>query len=331
MTVVLATYNGELFIREQLDSILQQSFTDFQIIIGDDASTDSTFSILKEYEERYSDIIHVFQNQNRLGVVSNFEKLIECADTPYISLSDQDDIWYKDKLLNAVTALENLNDENIPLLFHSDLCVVNDERIKLYDSFFKMRGYSFPKERSIDIMLGRCGVMGNTIVFNQALKEKILPFPKSLAIHDYWIALVNEFFGKRVTHIEPLVEYRIHHSNTSNSLTDIKNSKILKKILHTHIKLPYHDIQREILLEEFLQRFKLLEKDKVILNHFLKYLLFKERKSYLISLSFKYKFFRLGIRYRLKLIGAILWKKCFRLVFFSSFQYKIKRISLIRI
>jgi len=309
MTVVLATYNGELFIREQLDSILQQSFTDFQIIIGDDASTDSTFSILKEYEERYSDIICVFQNKHRLGVVSNFEKLIERADTPYISLSDQDDIWYKDKLLNAVTKLENLHDERTPLLFHSDLCVVNDERIKLYDSFFKMRGYSFPKERSIDIMLGRCGVMGNTIVFNQALKEKILPFPKSLAIHDYWIALVNELLGKRVTYDNPLVEYRIHDSNTSNSLRDIKNSKILTKIVNKKITLPYHNIQREILIEELLKRFNLVEKDRVIVNDFKEYLLFKKSKVYLIYLTFKYRFFRFGIRYKLKLIGAILLKR----------------------
>ena len=309
ITIVLATCNGELYIKEQLDSLLTQSFKDYRIIIGDDCSTDNTLLILKEYQVKHSNIV-ILRNRERLGVVSNFEKLIKYANSDYIALCDQDDIWHKDKLLQAFNTLEKYNNQLIPLLFHSDLQVINAQKIKLHKSFFKMRSYIFPVERSIDIMLGRCGVMGNTMMFNKALKEKILPFPKDLEVHDYWIALVNEFFGKRISFLHPLVDYRIHNTNTSNSLNKINKKRGLKIFLNRNIRLPYHDIKREKVLKEFLNRFTIEEKDKNIINHFINYLSLNQyNKLYIISLVFRYNFFRQDMLYRLKLIGAILWKR----------------------
>jgi len=303
VTIVLATYNGELYLREQLDSIFNQSFLDYQVLIGDDCSTDNTVKIIKEYQLKYQNI-HLLRNAKRLGHVSNFENLISQVDNGYIALCDQDDIWYEDKLLEAMGTLESFTDMNLPMLFHSDLVGIDIKKVKLYDSFFEKRGYSFPKKRSIDIMLGRSGVMGNTMVFNQALKEKILPFPKDLIVHDYWIALVNEFMGKRITYPNALIKYRIHESNTSQTFRASSKSFFRKKII-----LPYHNIQREKVLEEFKERFIVKGEDFAILNTFLDYLYFKKNKIFLISLLSRYNFFRLGFSYKLKLYGAIIWKK----------------------
>ncbi|HID15203.1 MAG TPA: glycosyltransferase, partial [Candidatus Atribacteria bacterium] len=77
VAVLLATHNGEKYIKEQLDSILNQSFEDYKIIIRDDCSTDKTFEILKEYKNAHKDKIEIFKNDSQLGVVSNFEKLIQ--------------------------------------------------------------------------------------------------------------------------------------------------------------------------------------------------------------------------------------------------------------
>jgi rhamnosyltransferase len=304
LTVLIATYNGELFIKEQLDSILNQSFKDYKIVCRDDISIDNTFSILKDYQNNYPNIIEVYQNKKRLGVVSNFEKLIENSDTDYIALCDQDDIWHKDKLLISVNEL-NIKNNKTPLLFHSDLIMVDINLQPLNNSFFKKRGYAFPKKKSIDICLGRSGIMGNTMVFNKRLKDYILPFPKTLIVHDYWIALVNEAIGKRITYNIALINYRLHNKNTSLNLR--KYSK--KKFFNRDIILPYQSISREILLEEFLNRFTLDNRDVIITKRFIEYLYFKKSKFNIILYIFKYRFFRKGFFYKLKLIGAILWKK----------------------
>ena len=304
ITIVLATYNGELYLREQLDSIFKQSFLDYQLLIGDDCSTDNTVKIIEEYQLKYQNI-HLLCNSKRLGHVSNFENLIKQVDKGYIALCDQDDIWYEDKLLEAMNALQSTDDINLPILFHSDLLGINTKKVKIYDSFFLKRGYSFPKKKSIDIMLGRSGIMGNTMVFNQALKEKILPFPKDLIVHDYWIALVNEFMGKRITFPNVLLKYRIHEGNTSKTFRPSSKKNFLRK----SIILPYHNIQREKVLEEFKKRFTFKSEDLQILNIFLEYLYFKKDKLFLMSLVSQYDFFRLGFGYKLKLYGAIIWKK----------------------
>lgn len=308
VTIIVATYNGELYLKEQLDSLVNQSFNNYQILIGDDASTDNTFTILKEYEEKYRNIT-VIQNEEQLGFVANFEKLLILSKTKYIAFCDQDDIWYEDKLEKAIDALENIGREDIPLLFHSDLRVVNGKKNILFNSFFQMRGYAFPNTRSVDIMLGRSGIMGNSMVINKVLKDKVLPFPKELVVHDYWIGLVNELFGERVTFEKPLLDYRLHHSNSSNSLEKVTNNKLLKYLFDRNLRLPYHDVKREQVLEVLLKRFTLNKEDKKLVEVFLDYLLLRRNKRFLIFMALKYNFFRLGILYKLKLIGAILWKK----------------------
>lgn len=308
VTIIMATYNGELYLRAQLDSLLNQNCKDYTILIGDDASTDNTLNILKEYEETYHNI-NIIQNKKQLGFVANFEKLLISCETKYIAFCDQDDIWYEDKLEKAIHCLEELGRDDIPLLFHSDLRVVNRGKEILFNSFFKMRGYFFPKYRSVDIMLGRSGIMGNSMVINQLLKDKVLPFPTALVVHDYWIALVNELFGQRVTFEKPLLDYRIHNNNSSNSLEKITENKLLKYFFDRKLKLPYHKIQRELVLEELSERFILEEKDEILIEKFLDYLLFRKNKISLILSLFKYNFFRTGMVYKLKLVGVILWQK----------------------
>ena len=304
LTILIATYNGELYIKEQLDSILNQSFKDYKIICQDDKSTDNTFFILKKYQKKYPNIITVVQNIKRLGIVASFEKLIENSDTEYISLCDQDDIWQRDKLLISIELLERVANKETPLLFHSDLTMVDSDLNRLHSSFFKKRGYSFPQERKLDIMLGRSGIMGNTMVFNKKLKDAILPFPKSLVVHDYWIALVNEIIGKRITYNHPLINYRLHKKNGSLTLRKQSQNNFFKR----NIILPYQNIEREEVLKELLSRILLEREDKIIIQSFIDYLQFKN-KIKIFFFIFKYDFFRNGFIYKLKLIGAILWKK----------------------
>ncbi|MDQ7085956.1 MAG: glycosyltransferase family 2 protein [Sulfurovum sp.] len=201
LSVVMATCNGERFLKQQLDSIFAQTFQDFELIICDDASRDDTLVILESYRQQFT-AIKIYQNNTRLGIVRNFEKAIGLSTAPYISLCDQDDIWHKDKLtrsMEAMTLMEHSSSISSPLLVHTNLCMIDVENKVIEKSFFFFKKYNLQQEKDIAHIVGRCGVMGNTILMNRALQKRILPFPPILEVHDYWIALVNELYGKRTT------------------------------------------------------------------------------------------------------------------------------------
>lgn len=307
ISVLMTTYNGELYIQEQLDSILNQSYRNFEIFIADDNSNDNTYTILKEYQRTYP-FIHLKQNNKQLGFVKNFEQLLENCTSKYIAFCDQDDVWHKDKLNISIQALETKNN-SIPLLFHSDLYVTDYQLEIIYNSFFKMRHYHFTSHKQLDAILGRCGVMGNTIVINQKLKSLLLPFPNHLANHDYWMALIAELFGQRVSSLKPLVYYRIHQSNSSNSVITLNKKRKLSTIIQKKYRLPFQEISREEVLRELLRRYPIQNQDKRVILYFLHYLNNELKISSLFSFIFHHNFFKQNYIYKVKIFLAILWKQ----------------------
>ena len=93
VAIVMSTYNGEKYLKEQIDSILSSTYQDFKIYINDDGSSDSTMSILENYKEQYPDKIHLRQNESNLGVTLNFLNAISNIRSDYIMFCDQDDVW----------------------------------------------------------------------------------------------------------------------------------------------------------------------------------------------------------------------------------------------
>ena len=128
--IILATYNGEKYLKEQLDSILNQTYTNFRLLISDDCSQDSTKEILKEYEEKDNRIKVFFQEKN-LGYVKNFEFLLTKVEGSIYALSDQDDIWNKDKVEKSYNKLK---EEHADLVF-TDLEMIDEEGKTIKDSF----------------------------------------------------------------------------------------------------------------------------------------------------------------------------------------------------
>ena len=130
--ILLATYNGEEYLEEQLNSILNQTYKNFNLIISDDNSTDSTVKILDKYSKKDSRIIVYKQNRN-LGVVSNFEFLLSKVESKYFMFSDQDDIWIETKIEKSINKLEETNSD----IVFTDLMVVDDKLNVLYNLIFK--------------------------------------------------------------------------------------------------------------------------------------------------------------------------------------------------
>ena len=307
IAILMATYNGEKYLFEQLDSIVGQSYQNFKLYVCDDCSNDSTVNILQSYQNQFPNKIFVTINKMNVGVVKNFEKLLQNCEEPYIALSDQDDIWIENKLEFELKKIRKVQNSE-PALVHSDLIMINSNGDTLHDSFLNFRKIRLDKNKNINKIIGHNGVMGCTTLFNQKLKSCILPFPKSLDVHDYWIALVNEVIGKRFTIKEPLVKYRIHENNTSNNISKLnKKRNIYQRFFNTDT-LPFIDLQREKVIVELLNRYnsQLSNKDRKIVIAFLDYLQLCKHPLILYYQLIRYKLIRSDFSYRLKIFIKLL-------------------------
>ncbi|EIO7716388.1 glycosyltransferase, partial [Campylobacter coli] len=129
VAVILATYNGEKYLKQQIDSILDQTYKDIKIYIGDDSSKDNTINIIKTYKNLYPDKITYYQNETNIGFIKNFEKLLQIAKEDYIAFSDQDDVWLPCKLEEQIKAIKEVEKkDNLPIMCHSDLIMIDENQ-----------------------------------------------------------------------------------------------------------------------------------------------------------------------------------------------------------
>lgn len=224
VSVVMATYNGERFLKEQLDSILNQTYANIEVIAIDDASSDRTVSILKQYAEK-DDRIKVTVNELNLGYTKNFEKGIRLASGNYIAFSDQDDIWMAEKL----STLMNEMAEHPVVYCDSELIDDNGNSLnKKISSFRKLGSYNSCLNFAID----NC-VSGHAAIIKKELLLNFLPFP-SIPHYDHWLAF-NSTFGGGVKYIDkPLVKHRSHASSAvgvfaKKKLTGVEKTALKKK------------------------------------------------------------------------------------------------------
>lgn len=211
--ILLPTYNGERYLKEQLDSILNQTYKNIRIIISDDCSSDSTPEILKQYQEK-DKRIEIYLQKNNLGVVKNIEFLLKKVENPLYMLADQDDVWIDNKIEKSV---EKLNKEKADLVF-GDLEVVDQNLQTIYPSFGDFMLLNRKINKYIDSYkvnyLYNC-VTGCTLLSKKKFIDKILPLPTNskYVIHDYWIGLVIALNGKLAYMPEKYIKYRQHGNN----------------------------------------------------------------------------------------------------------------------
>lgn len=224
--VLLATYNGEKYVAEQLDSILSQTYSNIRLIISDDCSTDGTRKILEKYKAKDDRIELFFQGKN-IGVVKNFEYLLKKVESKYYMLSDQDDIWKEDKIERSVGKLVNSESD----LVYTDLEVVDENLNINYESYWRLKGIykKIKKYNNFEALYLNNFITGCTLISRKEYIKYILPIPDTskFVLHDYWIALVVSQKG-RISYIdEPLIKYRQHKNNSIGSQ---KKSDTLKSI-----------------------------------------------------------------------------------------------------
>lgn len=206
VSVAMATYNGEKYIKEQIDSILVNLNENDELIISDDGSTDKTIKIIKQYMENDSRI-KLYDGPHN-GVKQNFANAINSCSGKFIFLSDQDDIWMDNKVEEVLNVFEE--NKNITLVLHN--CkIVNKNLEENKETFFEYRnsGKGIIKNIWKNTYIGCC------MVFKREIKNKFLPIPNDIEMHDQWIGIINEKYGKSYFLDKCLIKYRRHEKNVS--------------------------------------------------------------------------------------------------------------------
>lgn len=204
VSVALATYNGEKYIRVQMDSILSNLELEDEIIVSDDGSSDQTLSIIRSFNDQRIKIIH----GPGCGLVQNFANAVANCSGDIIFLCDQDDIWYANKVKKVCAIFERTD----YVLIEHDAKVTDESGNIIYPSFFAYRKVRTGVMKNII----RNTYHGCLIAFKSELKEQILPFPNKGCLHDQWIGIIAELEGKTLFFEDVLMEYKRHENNASS-------------------------------------------------------------------------------------------------------------------
>ena len=216
VTILLATYNSSKFLREQLDSLFQQTFSEWTLVIRDDGSSDETIAIIKEFQQKFPNILLLEDTNKNIGASKSFMRLLEKTDSSYYFFCDHDDIWLPNKVKDSLDLMKKTELGNMmkPVIIHSDLKVVDKNLNIISNSFWKSSGIkpNYLENKNL-IQVFNC-VTGCTMLFNKTVKELAFPYPASIPMHDWWLAIVTLRNNGIIRHIDqPTILYRQHGSN----------------------------------------------------------------------------------------------------------------------
>lgn len=262
--ILLATYQGEKYLRELLESLINQTHKNISILVSDDGSTDSTWDIIKEYALKDSRIIPLSNTRNG-GVINNFNNSLKYSTSDYIMFADQDDFWLSNKVEKMLKFLKEkeVADTNIvPTLAFSDLKVVDEKLDLLEASFYAMNGLNPYNNDKLNYLLWRSSVYGCTVMFNKSLLNKTPCVPDDVPMHDQWFALQAKIHGGIHYFPGQTIMYRQHESNVVGAhKTDFfsklyRVNKSLKTIKKTAYKciVQYKHIKNDGFVDDLLER-----------------------------------------------------------------------------
>lgn len=217
VSILLATYNGEKFIAEQLDSLISQSVENIRVFIRDDCSTDSTCEIIQQYIIEHPQIFSLTKRQTNSGSPwKNFMELaIAHANDDYVMLCDQDDVWLPNKVeltLKKMQMTEMSLTERKPILIFTDLKIVDSRLNIISESLQKSMDADF-RRTSLNQLLMQNTTAGCTIMYNRALGQLLTYVPDFIVMHDWWLVQIASAFGVVDFVNESTILYRQHGEN----------------------------------------------------------------------------------------------------------------------
>lgn len=304
VAVLLATFNGEKYIAQQLDSLLAQEFKDFDLYISDDGSNDRTAAILSSYSERFRGRMHILERREQTpphcasttnAACANFLYLLEKVQSDLYLFCDQDDFWLENHIRLLVEKYHSLseNEKRLPVLVYTDLSIADSELNIMHHSD---SAYMKRKEQDKHSYFFSTGIRGCACMVNDELKkiafqnkELLHQNMGKIEMHDIFVTLIASFFGNIYFINVPTLLYRQHGTNTSGG---IGKKRTLKEMLRKGISLSRYKKSYKTLRKDFIQRQVYAE---FFLTYFENTIPEKERKIMrtFISISERNKFFRL--------------------------------------
>lgn len=290
--ILMTTYNTEInYLKQQIDSILNQTYKNISLLISDDNSTNKEVQkTLKEYEEK-DERIKVYIQENNLGYIKNFEFLLKESTSNYIMYADHDDIWYENKVEKS---LEELIKKDVDLVYVNAEQIDEDGKV-IQKSYFKYKNVPLIKGTN-NLAISRCIGIGCSQLFTKSVKDKMLPYTENVMAHDWLVAFIaNE--NKGISYIEePLFGYRLHNTNVFGGRSLEQNLKRWKdengKSYKSYLKYREENVIDKAYLNgakmclEYAQK----DQDKIFLNKIIKYYE-NIKKSRFINFHI-FKFFR---------------------------------------
>lgn len=228
VTVLMSSYNGEKYIKEQIDSILEQQNVNVELYIRDDGSTDSTIKILEEYSAKYENVSY-YVGDNKGSCGSFFELLSKTYGSNYYALADQDDVWDKDKLSIAISKIKK-EPNGIPILYYSNLHIVDEKLQYIRESHVKPMIAGAKYSYLSDVFVTGC-----TAVFNKELQDIAFKIkPTDFSMHDTWLYMVASMFGKCIYDFDSHINYRQHGNNVVGTRKKRISCESLKRELKNY-------------------------------------------------------------------------------------------------
>lgn len=302
ITIAMATYNGERFLKEQLDSLVNQDYPSFDLVVSDDNSTDGTLEILKSYQDKLPMTILI--NNSTRGVNGNFENAIRNAKGELISICDQDDIWESNKLSSLADAIGD------KMLVYSNSQLINADGNPIGKTLSKSKKYLFTDGKTPKNFYFYNSMFGHTTLFKRELLDKALPFPPATIVnYDGWLSIVAStdmgYLPKALT------RFRMHDGNLTHKAEQPKERGSKKSKTNRKID-NYNKFTKVLEKLRFVQQRKVLdESEQKFLNSFI---LALETK---LQNGFSWRFLYLMIRYNQELLH---YKKPVS-GFFKAFSY----------
>lgn len=210
VSVVMATFNGERYLAAQLDTIYAQTWPNLEVVVSDDASSDGTEALLESYATRHG--LRFVAQQERLGLVGNFERALTLATGEWVALSDQDDVWKPEKITRMMAAATDAANPRTLVYCNPAETLEEDGRVH-YElahepviRFERAHGSGRPAH----LLLAENWVVSHTMLLRRTVLERALPFPAGLRYHDGWLALAACSEGEILFLDECLQTYRRH-------------------------------------------------------------------------------------------------------------------------
>lgn len=233
ISVAMAVYNGEKYLREQLDSILKQLDSADELVISYNQSEDYTLDIISEYHSRYENVI--ITKCDEIGVIPNFDNALKHCSKDYIFLSDQDDVWTDDKVKKV---MKRFREKNVLLVMHN--CTYTDENLNDTgkDLFTDRKA-----NRKFVNNLVKNTYQGSCMAFRAELIPLISPIPREVAMHDQWIGLIAEQAGHLSFLDEKLLLYRRHNTTATKGHVSLKDKISYMAITLTLVKVRLQEMR----------------------------------------------------------------------------------------